>query len=101
MGACKLPLAFCVDYYGMVQNAADVEGVKGPIQLMLASEDERVTPWAYRELLPALTKYGKRVDLYLYPNAKHGFHRPNWEGHNAEAAKDAWSKTVRFLSEFQ
>ena len=101
LGACKLPLAFCVDYYGMLQNAEDVEGVKGPIQLILASEDERVTPWAYRELLPALTKYRKRVDLYLYPNAKHAFHRPNWEGHNAEAAKDAWSKTIRFLSEFQ
>lgn len=100
LGACRLPLAFCVDYYGMVQNAEDVEGVKGPIQLILASEDERITPWAYQELLPALTKYKKRVDLYLYPNAKHAFHRPNWEGHNAEAAKNAWSKTIGFLSEF-
>ena len=39
LGACRLPLAFCVDYYGMVQNAEDVEGIKGPIQLILASED--------------------------------------------------------------
>jgi carboxymethylenebutenolidase len=98
LGACRLPLAFCVDYYGMVQNAEDVEGIKGPIQLILASEDERITPRAYRELLPALTKYKKRVDLYLYPNAKHAFHRPNWEGYNADAAKDAWSKTIGFLS---
>jgi len=101
LGACKLPLAFCVDYYGMIQKADDVEGVTGPIQLMLASEDDRVNPWAYRELLPALTKYKKRVDLYLYPNARHAFHRPAWEGYNEEAAKDAWSKTIHFLSELK
>jgi carboxymethylenebutenolidase len=101
LGACKLPLAFCVDYYGMIQKADVVEGVRGPIQLMLGSEDDRVTPWAYRELLPALAKHKKRVDLYLYPNARHAFHRPDWEGHNEEAAKDAWSKTIHFLSEFK
>jgi len=101
LGACNLPLAFCVDYYGMLENAEDVKGVKGPIQLILASEDPRVTPWAFQQLLPAATKYQKKIDLYLYPNAQHGFHRPNWQNHNAEAASDAWSKTMRFLADFK
>lgn len=101
LGACKLKMVFCVDYYGMIENVEQVKGVKGPIQLILASEDKRVTPWAYQQLLPAATKYKKRVDIHLYPNAQHAFHRPNWEGHNAEAAKDAWEKTVSFLSQFK
>jgi carboxymethylenebutenolidase len=100
-GACNLNMAFCIDYYGMIENVEQVNGVKGPIQLMLASEDQRVTPWAYQQFLPAATKYKKRVDVHLYPNARHAFHRPNWEGHNAEAAKDAWEKTVSFLSQFK
>jgi carboxymethylenebutenolidase len=101
LGACNLNVAFCVDYYGMIENVEQVKGVKGPIQLMLASEDERVTPWAYQHFLPAATKYKKRVDVHLYPNAQHAFHRPNWEGHNAEAAKDAWGKTLTFISQFK
>lgn len=101
LGACNLNMAFCVDYYGMLENVEQVKGVKGPIQLMLASDDERVTPWAYQHLLPSATKYKKRVDVHLYPNARHAFHRPNWEGHNAEAAKDAWGKTLGFISQFQ
>ncbi len=101
LGACNLNMAFCVDYYGMIENVEQVKGAKGPVQLMLASEDERVTPWAYQHFLPAATKYKKRVDVHLYPNAQHAFHRPNWEGHNAEAAKDAWGKTLTFISQFR
>jgi carboxymethylenebutenolidase len=101
LGACRLPLAFCVDYYGMIDDVDEIQNVKGPIQLFLGSEDQRVTPWAYEQLLPAATKYKKRVDLQLYPNAYHAFHRPNWERHNPAAAKDAWLRTVSFLSEFK
>lgn len=101
LGACKLRLAFCVDYYGMVENVDDVQDIAGPILVILGSEDERVTPWAYQKLLPAAAKYKKRLELQLYPNARHAFHRPNWEGHNTKAAKDAWTQTMRFLSELK
>ncbi len=101
LGACGLGLSFCVDYYGLIEDAERVSGVNGPIQLMLGSKDTRVTPWAFEKLLPAATKYEKRVDVHLYPNARHAFHRPGWEGHNAEAAKDAWEKTLLFLSQFK
>jgi carboxymethylenebutenolidase len=101
LGACNLDFAFCVDYYGMIEDAEQVKTVKGPIVLMLGSEDERVTPWAFQHLLPAAAKHKKRVDVHLYPNARHAFHRPNWEGHNAEAASDAWEKTLLFLSQFK
>ena len=101
LGACNLDFQFCVDYYGLIEDAEKVAGLKGPLVLMLASEDERVTPWAFEHLLPAATKHKKRVDVHLYPNARHAFHRPNWEGHNAEGAKDAWEKTLLFLSQFK
>jgi carboxymethylenebutenolidase len=101
LGACNLDYAFCVDYYGLIEDADQVKEVKGPVQLVLGSEDERVTPWAFQHLLPAAMKYKKRVDVHLYPNARHAFHRPNWEGHNPEAAKDAWEKTLLFISQFK
>jgi carboxymethylenebutenolidase len=98
--ACDLGLGFCIDYYGMILNEQDASKLDGPVLLVLASEDERVTPWAFQKFLPAAMKYKKRVEVQLYPNARHAFHRPDWEGHNPEASKDAWDKTIRFLSQF-
>lgn len=97
--ACDLGLDFTVDYYGSIENEEDVSRLKGPVLLILGSEDERVTPWAFQKFLPAAMKYKKRVEVHLYPNAKHAFHRPGWEGYNPEAAKDAWDKTIRFLTQ--
>ena len=101
LGACNLEFDFCINYYGIVQDIEEVEGLKCPVQLVLGSEDERVNTWAFQSFLPTAMKFNKRVDLHLYPNAKHAFHRPDWDGHNPEAAKDAWSKTLQFLSRFQ
>ena len=96
--ACSLGLDFCVDYYGSMEDEQDTSKLAGPVLLVLASEDQRVTPWAFQKFLPAAMKYKKRVEVQLYPNARHAFHRPGWEGHNPEATKDAWDKTTRFLS---
>ena len=96
--ACDLGLDFCVDFYGSIENQEDVSKLKGPVLLILGSEDQRVTPWAFERLLPASSKHRQRVEVQLYPNAKHAFHRPGWEGHNPVAARDAWERTLGFLS---
>jgi hypothetical protein len=92
---------FCLDYCGLIEDAEMVAGLKGPLILMLASEEERATPWVFEQLLTAATMRKKRVDVHLYPNALHVFHRPKWEGHDAEAANDSWEKTLLFLSQFR
>ena len=99
--ACDLGLDLCVDYYGQVPDAEDASNLRGPMLLILGSDDTRVTPWAFERLLPAAAKHKKRVEVQLYPNARHAFHRPGWEGHNPEAAADAWRKTLGFLSQFE
>jgi carboxymethylenebutenolidase len=97
LGACNLPFEFCVDFYGMIQNIAEVEGLKGPVLLIVGSEDERVTPWAFQTFLPAAIEHKVRVDVHLYPNAPHAFHRPGDDSYRPEAAEDAWTKTLCFL----
>ena len=99
LGACNLKIDFCVDYYGMMEDAKELVGLNGPLQLMLGTEDKRVTPWALKSLLPAAVEHRKRLDVHLYPKAGHAFHRPGWQGHEPVAAKDAWSKTLLFLRE--
>jgi len=101
LAACNIDFSFCIDYYGKIDDVSEVKGVGGPIQLILGSEDKMVTPWAYQSFMPAAVEFKKRVDVHLYPNAYHAFHRPGWEGHNPEAAKDAWEKTLLFLGKFK
>ena len=99
--ACDLGLDFAVDFYGMIQDEADTAKLKGPVLLILGSEDARITPWAFERFLPAAMKHKKRVEVELYPNCRHAFHRPGGEAHNPEAAADAWDKTLRFLGQFR
>ena len=101
LGSCRLPFDFTVDYYGRIDRAEEVAGVRGPVLLVLGSEDERITPWALTELLPAANRAKKRVSVELFPGVRHAFHRPGWEGHDPAAAAEAWRRTVAFLSELR
>ncbi len=97
LGACRAPFDFCIDYYGLIEDADEVAHLRGPLLLVLGAEDTRINPWAYETLLPALNRHGRRVELQLYPGVRHAFHRPGWEGHSAPAAADAWARTLDFL----
>jgi carboxymethylenebutenolidase len=99
LAACHRRFDFAVDFYGRIDRADDVQGLEGPALLLLASEDERVTPWALSELLPAARVARKRISVELYPNVRHAFHRPGGEGYNEEAARHAWKRTLAFLVE--
>jgi carboxymethylenebutenolidase len=60
--------------------------------------DQGIPPEKVREFEDALRKAGKQADIKIYAGAKHGFFndtRP--EAYNAEAAADAWQRTLRFF----
>jgi len=99
LGGCRLPFDFTVDFYGRIERAEDCSGLRGPVLLILGSEDERITPWALSEFLPAASRAKKRVSVELFPGVRHAFHRPGWEGHDPAAAAEAWRRTVAFVSE--
>ncbi len=98
-GACRRRFDFAVDYYGRIERADDLDGLGGPVLLLLGAEDERVTPWAFSELLPSAIRLKKRFTVELYPGAKHGFHRPGRNLHHPLAAADAWKRTLAFLEQ--
>lgn len=52
LGACNLNLSFCVDYYGLIEDTEQIKGLKGPVQIILASEDEWVTRGLTRNFFP-------------------------------------------------
>ncbi len=45
----------------------------------------------------ALTQYGVPHDIKIYPNAQHSFFNDRLPTYNAEAARDAWQRTLAFF----
>jgi carboxymethylenebutenolidase len=92
-------LAGAVIFYGRTPLEL-VPQVSCPLLGNFAELDQGIPPDKVKEFEAALKKAGKQADIKIYPGAKHGFFndtRP--EAYNAEAARDAWKRTLKFFRE--
>jgi len=91
-------LAAGVIYYGRNPNDLDdVKNITGPVLANYGEKDERITA-KVPELVEAMKKHGKSFDYKIYPGAQHAFNNDtNPQRYNAEAAKDAWNRTLEFF----
>ena len=92
-------LAGAVIFYGRTPLEL-VPQVSCPLLGNFGELDQGIPPEKVREFQEALKKAGKQADIKIYAGAKHGFFndtRP--EAYNAEAAADAWQRTLKFFQE--
>ncbi len=91
----------CVVFYGIHPKVEpDLENLRAPVLGIYAERDQFVPPASVRELEAKLKALGKRAEMHIYPGVDHAFFndtRP--EVFDAEAAADAWRRTVEFLRE--
>jgi carboxymethylenebutenolidase len=89
----------CVVFYGIHPNVKpDLPNLQAPVLGNYAGNDAFVTPETVNQLEQQLQALGKQVDFKIYPGTNHAFFndtRP--EVYNAEAANDAWQRTINFL----
>jgi carboxymethylenebutenolidase len=89
----------CVVFYGGHPNVKpDLPNLQAPVLGIFAERDGFVTPATVRELERKLKELGKSVEVNIYPGTNHAFFndtRP--EVYNADAAADAWRRTIEFL----
>jgi carboxymethylenebutenolidase len=93
-------LAAAVAYYGAPPtDPAAIARVKAPVLGNFGGEDKGPSPEQVKAFEAAMKKAGKAVDVKIYDGAGHAFANVNnpWGGYRAEAAKDAWGRTVAFL----
>jgi carboxymethylenebutenolidase len=77
-----------------------VPQVTAPLLGNFGALDTGIPPEKVKEFEEALKKAGKQADIKIYEGAKHGFFndsRP--DVYNAEAAADAWQRTLKFFRE--
>jgi carboxymethylenebutenolidase len=98
--ACRnRELAAAVIFYG--RNPSPIELVKNlecPILGNYAGADMAITESDIKLLEQTLTKYGKKFDFKIYPGVPHAFFNDRKESYRADAAKDAWERTLNFFS---
>jgi carboxymethylenebutenolidase len=101
--ACENPadVAACVDFYGghpAVQY--DLDALEAPVLGLFAGQDNGVSPDFVADLDRRLTERGKAHDFTTYADADHAFfNRKRPDSYHAEAADDAWRKTLAFCGE--
>ena len=89
-------IAAAVSFYGGFKKVpTQWEKLSAPLLLIYGEEDQGVPAEQGRELEAKLRGMGKDVELVIYPGANHAFFndtRP--EVYNADAAADAWRRTL-------
>ena len=89
----------CVVFYGIHPKVQpDLPNLNAPVLGLFGEKDKSVPPDAVHELERKIKDQGKQVEMKIYPGADHAFFndtRP--EVYKAEAAADAWQRTIAFL----
>ncbi len=95
LAACKLNgLSAAIGYYGgQIAKNAD-EKPKVPVQLHFGEKDAGI-PMSDVEIIKQ--KRGGDCEIYVYPEAQHGFHCDERGSYNDAAAKLAWDRSMAFL----
>ena len=91
----------CVVFYGGHPKVKpDLPNLHAPVLGLYGEKDKSVTPDVVHKLEREVKALGKSIEVMIYPGADHAFfnnERP--QVYNAEAAADAWRRTIAFLRE--
>jgi carboxymethylenebutenolidase len=84
-------------YGGFKKVSSDWANLNAPILLIYAENDQGVPIAQGRGLAKQIEDAGKDVQLAVYPNVDHAFFNDTGRTYNAEAAADAWKRTIDFF----
>ncbi len=98
--ALMLPeLDAAVMYYGrVVTDQAELKVLAAPLLGLFGADDQGIPVAEVRNMEATLGELGKDVTIHVYEGAGHAFANPSGTRYQADAAKDAWDKTMAFLA---
>jgi carboxymethylenebutenolidase len=94
-------LTACVIYYGsMPTDAETLKKIQAPVIGFFGGADQGVTPELARDFQHQMEALKKVITVTIYDGAGHGFANETGKNYNPDATRDAWEKTVAFLSKY-
>jgi carboxymethylenebutenolidase len=91
----------CVVFYGGHPKVKpDLPNLHAPVLGLYGEKDGSVTPAVVHDLERQVKDLGKQIEVKIYPGAQHAFFNDTRPGvYDADAAADAWQRTIKFFRE--
>jgi carboxymethylenebutenolidase len=90
-----------VMFYGRPETNADrLALLHAPLQAHFGGADRGIGPEQVDALRSGLTRAGKPVDVFVYPGAGHAFMNDVQPSYHADAARQAWARTLQFFQKY-
>jgi len=89
-----------VIYYGRFNPKDDLSKMRATILGNFGEKDRGIKVDTVREFQAVLKTLSGNHEIYIYPNAGHGFGNPGGQAYNREAAELAWARTIAFLKKY-
>ena len=87
-----------VIYYGQVTDDDEkLRSISAPILGLFGADDTGITVESVQAFQASLERLRKDFEIHIYPDVGHAFANPTGTNYNAEAATDAWARTIEFL----
>ena len=94
-------VAAAVMYYGRPETHREkLALLKAPLQGHFGAEDQGIPPDTVAVFRAALATAGKIAEIYLYPGAGHAFMHEGRQSYHADAARQAWTRTLAFFQKY-
>ncbi len=90
-------LGAVVPFYGTPLEPEQAAGVKAPVLGLYGEKDNGIPVDAVTAMGDALTAAGIENEMHVYAGAEHAFFNDTRPSYNAEAAADAWPRTLAWL----
>ncbi len=98
--ATQMPeLLAAVPFYGPHPPVEDVPNIHAAVLAIYGELDSRING-GIPQIEEAMAANGKFYEKMIYSNADHAFHNDTGTRYNAEAAKDAWERTLSWFEKY-
>jgi len=89
-----------VMYYGEVINEdRRLQPLQAPLLGIFAARDESISVNDVQRFRRRLRELGKDSEVLIYTGVSHAFANPSSATYDAQAAEEAWNKTLEFLAQ--
>jgi carboxymethylenebutenolidase len=101
LAANRKDVGASVVFYGRPQDALSlIPDLKAAVLASYGEQDGSIPVAQVKQLEDALKQNNKVYDIKIYPGAGHAFHRPGGSSYNADAARDAWARTLTWFEKY-
>ena len=92
-------LRAAVPFYGPPPSADEVPNIQAPVLAIYGGLDGRITG-TISAIEQAMQANNRVYEKVIYPDADHAFNNDTGSRYNAEAAKDAWARTLDWFEKY-